>query len=88
MKEWSVKIFGVVAMAVLICLGMLIISGTAFADLCVDNGDGTVTDEKKHGQTRSAFLSHGEATVNELKTRLEGFTQGTLPLIKRLGGMK
>lgn len=33
-------------------------------------------------------LAHGEATINELKIRLEGFIQNTLPLIRRLGGVK
>ena len=33
-------------------------------------------------------LKHGQETVNELKVRLDGFIGGTLPLIKRLGGVK
>ncbi|MFW5767788.1 MAG: hypothetical protein ACOCXO_05405, partial [Bacteroidota bacterium] len=33
-----------VILALMICMGGLIISGTAFAERCVDNGDGTVTD--------------------------------------------
>ena len=38
------KLYAVAAMAVLLCLAGLAMSGTAFADRCVDNGDGTVTD--------------------------------------------
>ncbi|WP_052507247.1 DUF1566 domain-containing protein [Desulfonatronovibrio magnus] len=38
------KWFVIVAMAVMLCLAGLVISGTAFAQQCVDNGDGTVTD--------------------------------------------
>lgn len=33
-------------------------------------------------------LKHGEETVNELENRLDGFIGVTLPLIKRLGGVK
>ncbi len=32
------------ALALLLCLTMLVMSGTAFAQQCVDNRDGTVTD--------------------------------------------
>ncbi len=41
------KLFAVAAMAVTLCLAGLAMSGTAFAlgnQQCVDNGDGTVTD--------------------------------------------
>ena len=39
------KIFGTAALAFMLCLTGLIMSGAAFADdRCVDNGDGTVTD--------------------------------------------
>ena len=38
------KLYAVAAMAVLLCLACMVMSGTAFADRCVDNGDGTVTD--------------------------------------------
>ncbi len=42
-KMWR-KIFGTAALAFLICLTGLVMTGTAFADRCVDNGNGTVTD--------------------------------------------
>jgi len=38
------KLFAVAAMAVTFCLAGLVMSGTALAQQCVDNGDGTVTD--------------------------------------------
>ncbi len=38
------KLHAVATMAVLLCLTGLVVSGTAFAQQCVDNGDGTVTD--------------------------------------------
>ncbi|MCA1743270.1 MAG: DUF1566 domain-containing protein [Desulfonatronovibrio sp.] len=44
MNIWSVKIFGIAALAFMLCLSLLIMSGTAFAERCMDNGDGTVTD--------------------------------------------
>ena len=34
----------IVTLAFMLCLACLVFSGTAFADRCVDNGDGTVTD--------------------------------------------
>lgn len=39
-QRWVV----IVAMAFLFCLTGLVMSGTAFGDRCVDNGDGTITD--------------------------------------------
>ncbi|MFO7728638.1 MAG: DUF1566 domain-containing protein [Desulfonatronovibrio sp.] len=39
-QKWLV----IVAMAFMLCLAGLVLSGTAFADRCMDNGDGTVTD--------------------------------------------
>ncbi|WP_051434679.1 DUF1566 domain-containing protein [Desulfonatronum lacustre] len=38
------KLYAVATMAFVLCLTGLVLSGTAFADRCVDNGDGTVTD--------------------------------------------
>ncbi|MFO7728636.1 MAG: DUF1566 domain-containing protein [Desulfonatronovibrio sp.] len=38
------KLLAVATMAVMLCLTGLVISGTAIAQQCVDNGDGTVTD--------------------------------------------
>jgi hypothetical protein len=38
------KLLAIAAMAVTFCLTGLVMSGTAFAQQCVDNGDGTVTD--------------------------------------------
>ena len=38
------KFYAVATMAFVLCLTGLVLSGTAFADRCVDNGDGTVTD--------------------------------------------
>lgn len=34
----------IVTVALMLCLTGLVMSGTAFADRCVDNGDGTITD--------------------------------------------
>ena len=44
MKAVQQKWFVIVAMAAMLCLAGLVISGTVFAEQCVDNGDGTVTD--------------------------------------------
>ncbi|WP_161788486.1 Lcl C-terminal domain-containing protein [Desulfonatronum thiodismutans] len=38
------KLIAVAAMAVTLCLAGLVMSGTAFAQQCVDNGNGTVTE--------------------------------------------
>lgn len=37
-----------VTLAFMICLSGLVLSGMAFADRCVDNGDGTVTDNYRN----------------------------------------
>ena len=39
------KLYAVATMAFVLCLTGLVLSGTAFAQQCVDNGDGTVTDK-------------------------------------------
>ncbi len=44
MSNMSRRFFTTAALAFIFCLSMLIMSGTAFAERCVDNGDGTVTD--------------------------------------------
>ena len=38
------QLLAVAAMAAMLCLAGMVMSGTAFAQQCVDNGDGTVTD--------------------------------------------
>jgi hypothetical protein len=38
------KLYAVATMAVLLCLAGFVMPGTTFAQQCVDNGDGTVTD--------------------------------------------
>ncbi len=43
-KMWR-KIFTTVALAFMLCLTGLVMSGTVLAQQCVDNGDGTVTDK-------------------------------------------
>ena len=47
------------ALALMICLSGLVLSGTAFAERCVDNGDGTVTDN-------GTGLMWQKATVGEM----------------------
>lgn len=42
-KMWS-KLFGTAALAFILCLTGLVMSGTAFAQRFVDNGNGMVTD--------------------------------------------
>ncbi len=44
MNKKFMKTFGTMAIALTFCLKMLFISSTSFAQRCVDNGDGTVTD--------------------------------------------
>jgi hypothetical protein len=39
------KLLAIAIMAVLLCLSGLVMSGTAFADRCMDNGDGIVMDK-------------------------------------------
>ncbi|WP_045213338.1 DUF1566 domain-containing protein [Desulfonatronovibrio magnus] len=41
------KLLSITVLAVMICLSGLIISDTAFAQQCVDNGNGTVTDTNR-----------------------------------------
>lgn len=38
------KYLGTMVVALMLCLSMLVMSGTAIADRCVDNGDRTITD--------------------------------------------
>jgi hypothetical protein len=42
-KMWT-KFFTTSALTFMLCMTGLVMSGTAFAQQCVDNGDGTVTD--------------------------------------------
>ncbi len=44
MNTWSRKIFTTTALALILCLSMLVITGEAQAQRFVDNGNGTVTD--------------------------------------------
>lgn len=44
MKAVQQKWFVIVELTIMLCLAGLVMSGTAFAQQCVDNGDGTVTD--------------------------------------------
>ncbi len=45
MSNMSRKLFTTAALALMLCLSMLVISGTAFADeRCMDNFNGTATD--------------------------------------------
>lgn len=44
MKRITIKTISALAMATMLCLPGLGISGTAYAQQCMDNGDGTVTD--------------------------------------------
>ncbi len=44
MKAVQQKWFVIVAMAFILCMTGLVMAGTSFAERCVDNGDGTVTD--------------------------------------------
>jgi hypothetical protein len=39
------KLLAIAAMAIMLCLTGLVMTDTAFAEQCVDNGDGTVTDK-------------------------------------------
>ncbi len=44
MSNMSRKLFTTAALVCMLCLAGLVMPGTAFAERCVDNGDGTVTD--------------------------------------------
>lgn len=44
MRKMYKNHLGTMVPAFMLCLTMLVMSGTAFAQRCVDNGDGTVTD--------------------------------------------
>ena len=48
MKAVQQKWFVIVAMAFMLCLTGLIMTGEAQADRCLDNGDGTVTDNLRN----------------------------------------
>jgi hypothetical protein len=43
-KNIMKKLLAIAAMAIMLCLSGLVMTGMAFAQQCVDNGDGTVTD--------------------------------------------
>jgi hypothetical protein len=60
MKVVQQKLFVIVAMAFMFCLSGLVMSGTSFAQKCVDNGDGTVTDN-------GTGLMWQKATAGEMK---------------------
>ena len=60
MEEMWRRIFGTMALAFMLCLTGLVMSGTAFAERCVDNGDGTVTDNS----TRLMWQKAGAGPMN------------------------
>lgn len=43
---------------------------------------------RKHGFIDDQAVAFGEETVKELTSRLEGFVNKTLPMLKKLGGVK
>jgi hypothetical protein len=80
MKTMYRKIFGTVTVALTFFLVMLFISSTSFAEQCVDNGDGTVTDNNI-GLMWQQGLSAGEWTraMHTADIKIGGHSDWRLP---------
>lgn len=86
MKAIQPKWFAIGAMTLMLCLAGLVNSGTAFAEspqsLCVDNGDGTVTDNGTGLMWQKANTGQMDwyaAMSNGLNLTLGGYSDWRLP---------
>ncbi|GAB6060283.1 Lcl C-terminal domain-containing protein [Desulfonatronum parangueonense] len=78
------KLFAVAILAVTFCLAGLVMSGTAFAERCVDNGDGTVTDNGtglmwQQGHPRHGIMTWDSAMSYTSSLFLGGHSDWRLP---------
>ena len=84
------KLYAVATMAVLLCLACMVMSGTAFAQQCVDNGDGTVTDKASRlvWQKETAGPMDWHAAVTYAQGRSQGgYSDWRLPTRQELTGL-
>ncbi len=72
-KKWR-KIFGTAALALMLCLTGLVMSGEAQAQRFVDNGDGTVTDTATNLMWTKDVKALGELTWNDAKAGCASFS--------------
>ncbi|WP_158269819.1 DUF1566 domain-containing protein [Desulfonatronum sp. SC1] len=88
-KTWR-KLYGTAAMVFLLCLTGLIMSATAFAQQCVDNGDGTVTDKANRlvWQKETAGPMDWNAAMSYAQSRPQGgYSDWRLPTKQELTGL-
>ncbi len=84
MNKNFMKTFGTMAIALTFCLTMLFISSTSFAQQCVDNGDGTVTDNGtglmwQQGHPRQGIMTWDSAMSYTSSLFLGGHSDWRLP---------
>ncbi len=87
-KMWRTLI-GIMVLAFMLCLTMLVMSGTAFAQRFVDNGDGTVTDTQDDlmwaRNANAIGKLHWDAAVTRCgNLNIAGQADWRLPNIKEL----
>jgi hypothetical protein len=68
------KLSTTAALAIMLCLIGLVMTGTAFAQQCVDNGNGTVTDNTKGLMWQKATA--GQMTWDAAKSYASGLSLG------------
>ena len=84
------KLLAVTAMAAMLFLAMLVMTGTAFAQQCVDNGDGTVTDKASRlvWQKETAGPMDWHGAVSYAQGRQQGgYADWRLPTRQELTGL-
>ncbi len=84
------KLLAVAVTAVLLCLAGLGMSATAFAQQCVDNGDGTVTDKASRlvWQIETAGPMDWNAAMSYAQSRPQGgYSDWRLPTRQELTGL-
>ncbi len=90
MNIWT-KFSTTAALALMLCMTMLAMSGTAFAQRCVDNGDETVTDNGTglmwQKETAGHFMSWDQAMSYASSLSLGGHSYWQLPTIYELSGL-
>ena len=85
------KLYAVAVMAVLLCLACMVMSGTAFAQQCVENGDGTVTDNSPGLMWQKATagpMNWDAATSYASSLSLGGHSDWRLPSEYELRGLR
>lgn len=90
MKSIFSRWMGTLTLAFMLCLTGLCVSGTAFAERCVDNGDGTVTDTQTNLMWQDGSIGRVdwyEAKNYVQKLGLGGHTDWRMPNNEEIQGL-